>query len=107
MVTVEDGPGLVASDLHGHPLGHTAVDHVADSGPAEIVPEHLQESLLRVCCQLGHPFLPLLTLQVFKHGLQTCRLPRLAEVLDALPLVLAVEVGEQVRDLPPRGHFQQ
>ena len=41
-------------NLHGHTFRHATVHHVSDGGAAEVVPEHLEEALLRVGFE-GYP----------------------------------------------------
>jgi len=46
VVAVEDGPRLVSGNLHGHPFGHAAVDHVPHGRPSEVMPQHSEEARL-------------------------------------------------------------
>jgi len=49
VVPVKDIPRLVTGDRHGHPLGYSRPDHVADCAPSQIVEQQPRYPNLRAC----------------------------------------------------------
>jgi len=49
VVPVKDIPRLVTGDRHGHPLGYSRPDHVANGAPSQIMEQQPRYPNLRAC----------------------------------------------------------